>query len=109
MTSLYQTSSCPKCGAPIYAISPWHSVSPPPNQFTCECFPSAATYNSSINVRPMIKINPEEFLTGTGNKESEVLEQIEDLRKEIFATKKLLIKLLDMFPDPIQRPQVLKG
>lgn len=32
-----QVGNCPKCGAPIYVESPWFSVEPPPNKFTCAC------------------------------------------------------------------------
>ena len=32
-----QTSSCPKCGAPIYAESLWWSILPPPPIYTCGC------------------------------------------------------------------------
>lgn len=29
---------CPRCGAPIYAGSPYMSVLPPPNIYSCSCF-----------------------------------------------------------------------
>ena len=32
-----QTGSCPHCGAPIYAESPWFGVTPPPPIYTCSC------------------------------------------------------------------------
>ena len=32
-----QTGSCPHCGAPIYAESPWFGVTPPPPIYTCAC------------------------------------------------------------------------
>lgn len=32
-----QTGSCPICGAPIYAESPWWSILPPPPIYTCSC------------------------------------------------------------------------
>lgn len=32
-----QTSSCPICGAPIYAETPWFSILPPPPIYTCNC------------------------------------------------------------------------
>lgn len=28
---------CPHCGAPIYAESPYFSILPPPNIYTCSC------------------------------------------------------------------------
>lgn len=34
----YQTvGSCPKCGAPIYIPSPYWSILPPPNVYSCNC------------------------------------------------------------------------
>jgi len=30
---------CPKCGAPIYAESPWWGVTPPPSRHSCTCVP----------------------------------------------------------------------
>lgn len=35
--SQVQTGSCPICGAPIYAESPWWSILPPPPIYTCSC------------------------------------------------------------------------
>jgi hypothetical protein len=35
--SQMQTGSCPICGAPIYAQSPWWSILPPPPIYTCSC------------------------------------------------------------------------
>jgi hypothetical protein len=35
--SQVQTGSCPTCGAPIYAESPFWSVMPPPPIYTCNC------------------------------------------------------------------------
>ena len=34
---MIQVGSCPHCGAPIYAPSPWNGVTPPPPQYTCAC------------------------------------------------------------------------
>ena len=31
---------CPKCGAPIYAQSIYHSILPPPSIHSCSCMPS---------------------------------------------------------------------
>lgn len=41
--------SCPKCGAPIYAPSVWHGITPPPNTYSCACNPHAAgtTYTTT--------------------------------------------------------------
>ncbi len=30
---------CPKCGAPIYTPSNWMSITPPPNTYSCSCYP----------------------------------------------------------------------
>ena len=35
--SQIQTGSCPKCGAPIYAETPWWAITPPPPIYTCNC------------------------------------------------------------------------
>lgn len=36
--------SCPKCGAPIYAESPWWGVIPPPPIYTCNCARTESQY-----------------------------------------------------------------
>lgn len=43
---------CPKCGAPIYSPSVWHSITPPPVVYTCSCIPvvSNMVSTSSINL-----------------------------------------------------------
>jgi hypothetical protein len=33
--------NCPKCGAPVYAESPWWGVTPPPSRPSCACNPQA--------------------------------------------------------------------
>lgn len=40
-------SNCPKCGAPIYVKSPWWSILPAPNEFSCNCFPQPEIYTST--------------------------------------------------------------
>lgn len=30
---------CPKCGAPVYAQSPWYGILPPPSVPSCACNP----------------------------------------------------------------------
>ena len=43
-----QTSSCPICGAPIYAESPYWSILPPPPIYTCGCtMDKRKTYTTS--------------------------------------------------------------
>lgn len=37
MTGHTQVGNCPKCGAPIYSPSVYHSISPPPPEYTCNC------------------------------------------------------------------------
>lgn len=32
-----ETGHCPKCGALIYAESPWWGTIPPPPRYTCGC------------------------------------------------------------------------
>lgn len=39
--------NCPRCGAPIYAESPWYSVLPPPSRHSCGCFPEARVKTAS--------------------------------------------------------------
>jgi len=45
--------SCPKCGAPIYAPSMWHGITPPPPIFTCNCSGNLnkTTYSSGTTER----------------------------------------------------------
>mgnify|MGYP007031208556 FL=1 len=43
MSSYTIASYCPKCGAPIYVPTVWHGILPPPNMYSCGCFPSART------------------------------------------------------------------
>jgi len=43
---MYETvGNCPKCGAPIYVQSPYWSVLPPPNIFSCNCNPRNTVTN----------------------------------------------------------------
>lgn len=39
--------NCPKCGAPIYTYSMWHSITPPPSIPSCDCFPQSQTYTTT--------------------------------------------------------------
>ena len=39
--------SCPKCGAPIYAPTVWHSTLPPPPLYTCACTPQVRTITAT--------------------------------------------------------------
>ena len=39
--------SCPRCGSPIYAESPYWSILPPPSVPSCDCFPSRGTVTTS--------------------------------------------------------------
>lgn len=39
--SYVQTSTCPKCGAPIYVPMMWHGIMPPPPMYSCACVPEA--------------------------------------------------------------------
>jgi len=35
---MYTTiGTCPRCGAPIYTHAVWHSVTPPPPIYSCQC------------------------------------------------------------------------
>jgi len=47
-----QVGSCPICGAPIYAESPWWSILPPPSIHTCNCTAhTMQTYTTSNTVK----------------------------------------------------------
>ena len=43
--SYAQVSTCPKCGAPIYAESPWWGINPPPSKYSCACYSGLAQYH----------------------------------------------------------------
>ncbi|RME83429.1 MAG: hypothetical protein D6775_08170 [Caldilineae bacterium] len=45
--SYAQVSTCPHCGAPIYAPSVWSGTTPPPVIFTCDCNPHRAVTEST--------------------------------------------------------------
>lgn len=32
-----QIGACVKCGAPIYCPKVWHSILPPPKEYSCSC------------------------------------------------------------------------
>ena len=60
--NLIVTGHCKQCGAPIYTPSVWMGIIPPPNQYSCGCFPRQITdtTNSYHEVRiPTTKaVNP---------------------------------------------------
>jgi len=67
-----QVGQCPKCGAPIYVPSIWHSITPPPNEFTCNCSsgisPTITTPNTGDPIQPITfpDITPvQEFIPNT--------------------------------------------
>jgi len=37
---------CPHCGAPIYAPSVWHGITPPPSTYSCMC----SNGNTSVGI-----------------------------------------------------------
>lgn len=39
--------SCPRCGAPIYAPSPWFSITAPPSYMTCTCIPQPQVFTGT--------------------------------------------------------------
>jgi hypothetical protein len=49
---------CPKCGAPVYAESPWFGVVPPPSQSSCLCNFSA---QPRVTTATNITINGEQI------------------------------------------------
>lgn len=46
-----QVGSCPRCGAPVYAESPWHGITPPPSRPSCGCA-GGLGYPSEITTTP---------------------------------------------------------
>ena len=32
-----QVGTCPNCGAPVWAESPWWGITPPPVSYSCAC------------------------------------------------------------------------
>lgn len=55
-----QVGSCPKCGAPIYVPTMWHSIMPPPPIYTCSCAGHVnATTTDRIVIRPDTKDTPD--------------------------------------------------
>ena len=40
---------CPKCGAPVYAESPWWGILPPPSKPSCNCNPQSETIIVTTN------------------------------------------------------------
>jgi hypothetical protein len=48
---------CPKCGAPIYAPTVWHGITPPPSTYSCSCFSPAqkTVYGTTTNWQPAEK------------------------------------------------------
>jgi hypothetical protein len=47
MSTYTTVGNCPKCGAPIYAPTIWHGILPPPNQYTCGCYPQPKTITTT--------------------------------------------------------------
>ncbi len=41
--SFVSVGHCAKCGAPIYAESPWWAITSPPSRYSCNCFALLAT------------------------------------------------------------------
>lgn len=124
--SFTQVGSCPRCGAPIYAPMMWHAVVPPPNQYTCGCFPQTlATYTTntlSIKKQPgqppaglqkavdslgdaFEALGPS--LPQSPTTEPSVEDQLSELKSELETIKKLLAKALEEKKDG--KKEVLKG
>jgi hypothetical protein len=54
MATYTTVGNCPKCGAPIYVPTVWHGILPPPNMYSCGCFPSARTMTEThTNINPL--------------------------------------------------------
>ena len=39
MSGWTKVGECPRCGAPIYTETFYHSILPPGNRYSCSCFP----------------------------------------------------------------------
>lgn len=76
--------SCPKCGAPIYAESPWWGVTPPPSRYSCNCVlhPQPVT---TTGTGPNIYDTP-----GFNNHPQNDRETIVDLENDLLNTEKTL-------------------
>lgn len=123
--SFTQVGTCPRCGAPIYVPMMWHAIVPPPNQYTCACFPQAVVYSTNtISVQPPKKALKGKKLEDNFKKTVEELgdtleselgrdAEIEKLKVELEETKSLLAKLLlKLGPvDEVTAPkkEILKG
>ena len=47
-----QVGQCPRCGAPLYAESPWWGVTLPPVIRTCGCFPQTGVVTTNQTNSP---------------------------------------------------------
>jgi len=127
--SFTQVGTCPRCGAPIYVPMMWHAIVPPPNQYTCACFPQAVVYSTNtISIQPpqvkksvnakgkKLEDNFKKTIEELGDTlESELGRdaEIEKLKTELEETKALVAKLLlkvgpvDEVTEP--KKEILKG
>jgi len=51
--------NCPRCGAPIYAQSPWWGITPPPSMYSCNCFSNSQPQIVTTTHIPLDYINLE--------------------------------------------------
>lgn len=126
--SFTQVGTCPRCGAPIYVPMMWHAIVPPPNQYTCACFPQAVVYSTNtISVQPPSKKPTnnkgkklEDSFKKTVEELGDTLEtelgrdaEIEKLKVELEETKslvtKLLLKLGPVDEATVPKKEILKG
>ncbi len=54
-----QTSTCPKCGAPIYVPTMWHAVTPPPSSYSCNCRFGVAIEGGFTATSDSVKTKPD--------------------------------------------------
>src|SRR5574337_1129285 len=113
--SYAQVGSCPRCGAPIYAPHIWHAIVPPPNHYTCGCFPQTLSYTTNTltigdprkkqiknNKQPLPDMAKAVDSLGDaleGVETDPVKKELSDLRSELESTKKLLAKVLEALTD----------
>ena len=64
--SYVTVGACPKCGAPIYAQSPWHSIMPPPSIHSCQCHGGSTGEFTTDSTATIPSERPSQPPTSTG-------------------------------------------
>lgn len=72
--SFTMISSCPWCGAPIYAPSVWHGITPPPATYSCSCVPQPKVVTTTT-----LKIN--DYPVSTGQYPADMSKALDSMAK----------------------------